>query len=84
MVFLVLVLQTGPKMAQPASSQATSCSCGHMPASRLPLYSSWPWKPSTISDDMPISTGRPVSLATCSVVLSTAWNSASPVDATVS
>ena len=40
--------------------------------------------PVTISVDMPISTGRPVSLATCSVLLSTAANSPSPVDATVS
>ena len=82
--FLLLLLTTGPKMAAPACSTTFICWCGHSPASRVPLYSSWPWKPSTISAAMLTSTGMSVVEEIVSVARSVARNSASPVDATVS
>ena len=71
-------------MAAPAFSTTFICWCGHMPARRLPSYSSSPWKPSTISAAMPISTAMLVSLEMRSQARSVARNSESPVEATVS
>ena len=56
----VFVLTTGPKIEAPAFSTSLSCWCGQRPARRTPSYSSSPWKPSTHSAAMPISTERSV------------------------
>ena len=75
----VFTFTTGPYMVAPAFCTTFSCSSGHMPASRLPSYSSWPCMPRTNSPAMPSCT--PIVgyfLRMISVARSVAQNSGSP------